>query len=114
MMDASPLSDVPFHPGEPDQRLDYTGDWKPTRRRTRAPVKYYIIDFGLSRRYEPAELPAREQEIRGADPSPPEFQTDEEFFDPFPTDIYYIGNMVRTDFFLVGTCLHFLFNPLNL
>lgn len=63
-------------------------------------MKYYFIDFGLSRRYEPMDGPPREHPIRGGDKSVPEFQPGVwkgELLDPFPTDIYYLGNMIRMD-----------------
>lgn len=78
-------------------------DWKGSAKhstRTLHPVKYYFIDFGLSRRYDPKDGPAREHPIRGGDNSVPEFQPGVwkgEPLDPFPTDIYYLGNMVRMD-----------------
>ncbi|KAJ6543681.1 hypothetical protein B0H10DRAFT_2134463 [Mycena sp. CBHHK59/15] len=50
------------------------------------PPKYYLIDFGISRRYKPEQLP------------PPEFRNSYTPCDPFPTDIYYIGNLIRENF----------------
>ncbi|KAJ7162140.1 hypothetical protein C8R46DRAFT_1282644 [Mycena filopes] len=67
--------------------------------RTRLPVKYYFIDFGLSRQYTPAQGPPfREDIIQGGDKSVPEFAGDNFVCDPFPTDIYYLGNLIRQEF----------------
>ncbi|KAJ7637467.1 hypothetical protein B0H17DRAFT_1106842 [Mycena rosella] len=74
--------------------------------RTQRPVKYYFIDFGISTMFAPGEDP-RVEVIEGGDSSPPEFGTLEErrdmsmppkILDPFPTDIYYLGNWIRTEF----------------
>ncbi|TFK74338.1 hypothetical protein BDN72DRAFT_833692 [Pluteus cervinus] len=63
--------------------------------RTQRPPKYYLIDFGLSRRYDPSDPNPLEEPIYGGDRTVPEFDTDEEVFNPFRTDIYYLGNMIR-------------------
>ncbi|KAI0666034.1 hypothetical protein C8Q78DRAFT_1141228 [Trametes maxima] len=82
------------------QVFEVCAHWKGSAKhstRTRHPVKYYIIDFGLSRRYNPDDGPPREHPIRGGDKSVPEFQNWQgELLDPFPTDIYYLGNMIVT------------------
>ncbi|KAF8870843.1 kinase-like domain-containing protein [Infundibulicybe gibba] len=70
--------------------------------RTQRPVKYYFIDFGISRHYEPSEVPPLEDPIWGGDKTVPEFQFSDGPCDPFPTDIYYLGNLIRTEF-LMGT-----------
>ncbi|TFY60098.1 hypothetical protein EVJ58_g5363 [Rhodofomes roseus] len=41
--------------------------------RTEKPPKYYYIDFGLSRRYNPDDGPPRALPIFGGDKSVPEF-----------------------------------------
>ncbi len=64
--------------------------------RTARPVRYYFIDFGPSRRYNPEDGPPREHPIRGGDKSVPEFKNwNGDLLDPFPTDIYYVGNMIQ-------------------
>ncbi|KAL0952422.1 hypothetical protein HGRIS_006695 [Hohenbuehelia grisea] len=84
----------PYHPFYPSRKLDLTGDAR-YHSRTRKPVKYYILDFGLSRKYEASSLPALEAPIFGGDKSVPEFQVSLEPCDPFPTDVYYLGNLIR-------------------
>ncbi|KAJ7690338.1 hypothetical protein B0H17DRAFT_1134368 [Mycena rosella] len=59
--------------------------------------RYYIIDFGLSRRYDPAlNGPPREEVILGGDKSPPERRNN--WCNPSPTDIYYLGNVLKEEF----------------
>lgn len=102
MMDASSMYPEGFHPLAPTRKPDYTFSAKHYTR-TKRPPKYYIIDFGLSCRYDPANGPPRDYPIRGGDKSVPEFEDDGEYqlYDPFPTDVYYLGNMIRTAFLVV-------------
>lgn len=99
MYDPRPLYPDMFHPSVPRKSRDWKGRAKHSTR-TLHPVKYYFIDFGLSRRYDPKDGPPREHPIRGGDKSVPEFQPGKwngELLDPFPTDIYYLGNLIRKD-----------------
>jgi hypothetical protein len=66
--------------------------------RTRRPSQYLLIDFGLSRRYDPADGPPVDVPIRGGDKSAPEHQDGNTSYNPFPTDVYYLGNLVREDY----------------
>lgn len=95
MYDARPMFPHMFHPRRPSRTLDYHLSPKHSTR-TACPVKYYFIDFGISRRYNPEEGPPREHPIRGGDKSAPEFKDwNGEMLDPFPTDIYYLGNVIK-------------------
>lgn len=102
MMDVSSMFPEGFHPIATSRKPDYTGDAK-YYTRTQRPHKYYIIDFGLSCFYDPANEPPQDYPIVGGDKSVPEFQGDGVYnlYNPFPTDIYYLGNMIRQDFLLV-------------
>ncbi|KAI0744026.1 hypothetical protein C8Q80DRAFT_1184592, partial [Daedaleopsis nitida] len=96
MYDPRPMYPQMYHPQRTDLSRDFKRKAKHTTRTAR-PVKYYFIDFGLSRRYSPEDGPPREHPIQGGDKSVPEFKDWKgDLLDPFPTDIYYIGNMVRT------------------
>ncbi|KAJ6522550.1 hypothetical protein DFH09DRAFT_938326, partial [Mycena vulgaris] len=105
MMDGQHLFPYGFHPRFQDMKPDKVET--PTHyTRTQRPVKYYIIDFGLSRKFQEGEVP-RTYIIEGGDSSPPEFGTIPErvdsaiphkLLDPFPTDIYYLGNMIRRNY----------------
>ncbi|KAJ7782417.1 kinase-like domain-containing protein [Mycena maculata] len=102
MVDAIPLYPRPYHPVRQEQRRDYKGRASYITR-TRHPVKYYLIDFGISRKYPPDVRAPSEPIIVGGDKSAPEFQVTPTGelpieCDPFPTDVYYIGNLMRRDF----------------
>jgi len=97
MMDGSPLYPVPYHPVRTYMKRDYSGRVRHLTR-TQRPVKYYLTDFGLSRRYNPDQGPPLEDPIWGADKTVPEFQKSSDPCDPFPTDVYYLGNLIRENF----------------
>ncbi|KAJ7259932.1 hypothetical protein B0H12DRAFT_1108029 [Mycena haematopus] len=60
--------------------------------------RYYIIDFGLSRRYDPECGSPLEEIVFAADNSPPEHWKRAQSCNPFPTDIYFLGNLLRKEF----------------
>ncbi len=104
-MDATHLYPDLWHPSDIHRRRDWKGKAKHYTR-TERPVKYYFIDYGLSELYNrdtartwpPLELP-----VHGGDKSAPENQEKNcnTPCDPFATDIYYIGNLVRENFIQV-------------
>lgn len=94
MLDPSNMFPESFHPVKIGRSKDfrhkakwYSRTWRPTR--------YLLIDFGLSRQYDPANGPPRDRPLRGGDKSAPEHQDGKTWCDPFPTDVYYLGNLVR-------------------
>lgn len=112
MMDPKPLYPNMFHPASTDSDLAYKGFAKHYSRIAR-PVKYYIIDFGISRRFNPAHGPPLELPIQGGDRSAPEIlSSNGQALDPFPTDVYYLGSMINRNFLqvrsflLFSTCTH--------
>jgi hypothetical protein len=72
--------------------------------RTQRPPRYYLIDFGISRRYDPANGSPLEDPINGGDKTVPEHQGHKGIIpqNPFFTDIYYAGNVIRTQFLEVS------------
>ncbi|KAJ6502068.1 kinase-like domain-containing protein [Mycena sanguinolenta] len=96
MMDGDSLYRVPFHPIEQDRTRDFSGKVHPSLTRTQRPVKYYLTDFGLSRRYKLEERPPLEPTAMGGDKTAPEMVN--AACDPFLTDVYYLGNLVKTEF----------------
>ena len=90
-----------WHPTNGRKNRDYDGSAK-YYTRTQTPPKYYLIDFGLSCRYDARDLPVLETPVSGGDRTVPEFQTPGALYDPFPTDVYYLGNVFRVDFIEVG------------
>jgi hypothetical protein len=101
MLDPSNMYPESFHPVKID-RSSKNFDKKAKRySRTRRPTRYLLIDFGLSRRYDPVNGPPLDKKYRGIDKSAPEHQDMETPCDPFPTDVYYLGNLVRKKFMMV-------------
>jgi serine/threonine protein kinase len=77
--------------------------------RTQRPLRYYFIDFGISRLYSAEDGPhPLEPPIRGDDKSVPEFQHSMKPCDPFSTDIYYVGNVIREEMLSVGHPLFYI------
>ena len=56
-------------------------------------VKYYLADFGMSRRFPPG-VPRQVLGIEGADQEVPEL-SDTVPHDPFKADILILGNVLR-------------------
>ncbi|KAJ7162135.1 hypothetical protein C8R46DRAFT_1000094 [Mycena filopes] len=96
-----------FHPQNQQHPLGPRTFWKARHcSRTQRPVKYYFIDFGISSKFEPG-VDARVYPIHGGDDTAPEFPSRMamrdgnvklEKMDPFPTDIYYLGNLILLEF----------------
>jgi len=107
MLDPSNMYPDSFHPVDNRRSKDFRrkARWYS---RTRRPTRYLLIDFGLSRRYDPANGPPLEIPLRGGDKSAPEHQDMKTPCNPFPTDVYYLGNLVREDYMEVHG---FIFPP---
>ncbi|KAJ6611269.1 hypothetical protein B0H10DRAFT_1918894, partial [Mycena sp. CBHHK59/15] len=85
MMDGTPLYPIPYHPVEQNMKRDFSGRVSHLTR-TQRPVKYYITDFGLSRRYPPGVHAPLESIIVGGDKSVPEFRKNEDGVLPMKCD----------------------------
>ncbi|EAU86555.1 other/AgaK1 protein kinase [Coprinopsis cinerea okayama7 len=72
----------------------------------RGRTRYYLIDFGLSRCYDLGSSPL-EIHHEGTDFSVPEFSTLQPY-DPFPVDVYCLGNFLRHEFLETRTGFAFL------
>ena len=110
MMDPRPIFPKMYSPVHPLTNRAFTGTARFTRR-TRHPVKYYIIDFGLSHKYQAGEPRSPLYPVLGGDKTVPEFGLPplENFDnstprDPFPTDVFYIGNLLHEYFVCVSSC----------
>ena len=104
MMDSKRMYPNGFHPMEIN--YDYKRGRFPRRwTRTERPPKYLLIDFGLSRFYDPSRGSPLDLPVRGIDKTAPEIQGEKynEFCNPFATDIYYLGNMIKMEFVDVCT-----------
>ncbi|KIJ28274.1 hypothetical protein M422DRAFT_189907 [Sphaerobolus stellatus SS14] len=96
MMDANDMYPQGFHP----IKMNLTPDLKRRAKyhsRVQCPPTYYIIDYGLSIHYDQGGENPKELPITGGDKTVPEFRGGgyNTPLDPFPTDVYYIGNMLR-------------------
>ncbi|KAJ7162138.1 hypothetical protein C8R46DRAFT_1353155 [Mycena filopes] len=87
-----------FHPQYQERSLDLKDEARALTR-TQQPPKYYLIDFGISLRFSENE-PRSALPIVGADRTVPEYQNDGHLYaqDPFATDIYFLGNLIREEF----------------
>lgn len=97
MVDSTPLYEEPIHPVARWMNKAFTREAKP-RMRTVHPVRYYYIDFGLTQRYDPKDGPPRSPIGYGGDLTVPEFDIGVADCDPFPVDIYRLGNFIREYF----------------
>lgn len=114
MLDPSSMWPNGFHFGDKSKRRDWKGHaglvFNAQRAqhytRTQRPPRYWLVDFGLTQYYDPAKGSPLDWAIRGRDRSVPEFQRrSRPLVDPFPVDVYYLGNWVREDFMNVSyTC----------
>ena len=100
MLDPSNMYPESFHPVEIGRSWDFRRNAK-WYSRTRRPTKYLFIDFGLSRRYDPANGPPLDKPYRGGDKSAPEHKDLARRCNPFPTDVYYLGNLIREGYMQV-------------
>jgi hypothetical protein len=106
MMDVTPMYPGGYHPLLERRRRDGTGNAKHYSR-TLKPVNYYVVDFGLSWKYDPLTGPPLAHIIHGNDRTVPEFEgkTNNDTYNPFPTDVYYLGNFVKEEFLDVSSSL---------
>ena len=98
MFDPSGMYPQGFHPTKINRSRNFKGRAKRFTR-TQRPPRYYLIDFGLSRQYHSRE--ALDMPLRGGDKSAPEHRKANQWCNPFYTDIYYLGNLVREEFMKV-------------
>jgi hypothetical protein len=100
MMDPTGIFLTPFHPVLTDRTRDIQTKVR-SLPRSDVSVKYYWIDFGIARRYQLEERPPAEKIVLGVDKSAPEHKNKKGRCDPFPTDVYYVGNFIRESFLKV-------------
>ena len=88
-----------FHPVRLNRSRDFKGRAK-SYTRTQRPTRYYLVDFGSSHRYNSRN--ALDDPLPGGDNTAPEQQL-EGLYNPFRTDIYDLGNVIRERFLKVST-----------
>ena len=94
MFDASRMYPNGFHPVKFNRNRNFKGTAK-TYTRTQRPPVYYLFDLSLSRQYTSRDV--TDEILRRGDTSAPEHRL-KRCCNPFQTDIYYIGNLVRHEF----------------
>lgn len=99
-----------FHPIKNNRNRNFKGTARAYTRTQRPPV-YYLIDFGLSRQYTSRDV--KDEPLRGGDKSAPEHRS-KRHCNPFQTDIYYLGNLVRHEFIEVCTASWVSVNVIDL
>ena len=97
MLDPSRMYPNGFHPVKIDRKRNFKGT-ATAYTRIQRPPRYILIDFGLSRQYSSRTVV--DSPLRGGDKSAPEHRQQRPS-NPFYTDIYYIGNLVREKFMKV-------------
>ncbi|KAJ3848564.1 hypothetical protein EV368DRAFT_86473 [Lentinula lateritia] len=85
---------IEYHPINSKKRYDWSGRAL-HHSRTRCPPRYYLLDFGQSRMYNPSEPRPSEYALKSGGYTPPEGDADIPC-DPFATDVYILGTMIRT------------------
>ncbi|KAF8889897.1 kinase-like domain-containing protein [Infundibulicybe gibba] len=93
MMDSKNLYRELVHPVDPTRTRDFRRRSKALTRLER-PVNYFLIDFGLSCRYQSDDPKPLGEPHVGGDRTVPEFAAGLPV-NPFQADVYCIGNIVR-------------------
>lgn len=96
MMDGDHLYPKSFHPCLTVADAGGKRLARPRRRRDSPGVKYYFTDFGLSSRFEDTEGTRLVTGWDGLDKEVPELQQPEPY-DPFPVDIFILGNLFKKE-----------------
>ncbi|KAJ3914612.1 kinase-like domain-containing protein [Lentinula edodes] len=105
-MEANSMFTRQYHPMAPKKRYDWSGGALHFSR-TRRPPRYYLIDFGCSRMYDPSQPRPLEYSLKSGGYIPPEGLADIPC-DPFATDVFFLGNLMRTSFLDVLSGFEFL------
>ncbi|KAF8637040.1 hypothetical protein AX16_010895 [Volvariella volvacea WC 439] len=102
MMDPTDMFPNGFHHEYHEYEADLITPAKPYTR-TQKPPKYYFIDFGISTQYDPLDKNMLDTAVFGADITVPEHQGQlaRQPSNPFLTDVYYLGNMIKR-WFIAG------------
>ncbi|KAF8508731.1 hypothetical protein BU17DRAFT_77924 [Hysterangium stoloniferum] len=111
MMDGTGLYPDGFHPVLLD-RLPMNISRKAKHySRTEYRPTYYLCNFALSQQFDPSRGPPSAMPEHASDRSVPEFQGAgmEQHHDPFATDVYLIGNMIKSQFVVSKYGFDFLF-----
>ncbi len=97
MMDATAMFPRGFHPVTDICLPDDITRFAPTLPRSKVPVTYYFVDFGLSSLFAADQASRLVTGSFGLDEEVPEL-SDEVPYDPFKVDIFILGNLFRQQF----------------
>jgi hypothetical protein len=97
MLDPSGMYPDGFHAIQIDRSKDFKGK-APRYDRTQRPPRYYLIGLGSSHQYSSRNT--LDVPLVDGDKSAPEHQ-DGKLCNPFRTDIYHLGNLIRERFLKV-------------
>ncbi|KAH8115228.1 kinase-like domain-containing protein [Phellopilus nigrolimitatus] len=100
LMDGNAMYPHGFHPNPSWQfLLPDASDIADYKYRSDVPsVRYYFADFGISAIFEDPNEPHLVHGIDGLDRDVPELDGHLEFHDPFPVDVFTLGNQYRKSF----------------
>ncbi|KAH8107784.1 hypothetical protein BXZ70DRAFT_912609 [Cristinia sonorae] len=107
MLDPVSLYPEMYHPIAPGRSRDLSSQAHHTTR-TVQPSKYYFTDFGNAKKYKPDDDRLAGPVSMGLQQQPPEFRHSSQAQDPFPTDVYYLGDMIRRELIQKYRGLEFL------
>ncbi|KAF5390481.1 hypothetical protein D9757_005261 [Collybiopsis confluens] len=96
LMDANEMYPGGWHPVRPARSYNWKKKVGRHYSRTRCPPSYYLIDFGFSEIYDPSKPRPPREAIRSGGTEPPEA---DESCDPFATDVFQLGTMIRLHIF---------------
>lgn len=102
MMDGSELYPEGFHPVVPSLKLNYRDLAPELRRRDVSNVKYLFTDYGVSSRFDDPSAPRLVLGTECQDRTVPELSRTIPY-DPFPVDVYTLGNVYREALLEVST-----------
>ncbi|EJF57674.1 hypothetical protein BD309DRAFT_922657 [Dichomitus squalens] len=108
MMDPRNMYPDMFHPIAREYDRNVVGPAKHYSRTVR-PTRYYWTDFGLSCQFDANDANPLAIPIVGGDTTVPEYLEDETTpRNPFHTDVYTLGNLIREDFLQIYSNLTFM------
>ena len=97
MLDPSKMYPESFHPVDIKRSRDLRRAAKGYSR-TQRPTRYLLVGFGHARQYGLTGGQPLDRPRRAGDKSAPEHGNGNELGDPFPTDVYYLGDIIRTHY----------------
>ncbi|KAG6860092.1 hypothetical protein C0995_015868 [Termitomyces sp. Mi166 len=95
MADSLSLFSYPPHPSYPWEKRDFSGWTKVVRSRTKHPIKYYLIDFGLSNLFDSKTDASVQPPFGGTRNCPEVWKPNAPPCNPFLVDVFCMGNVVH-------------------